>query len=118
MSRDNAVLIVRLQVKRRYIWVVVHVQAHEMFGDPQWTRWWLWAHSIRYTTRRSLAQSIARKMGRDIDYIEHGIIQFFSAAFLDDCLLKNGEIDFPKAVESPTTWDDRSDEDDWKIISS
>ena len=117
MSRDNTVLILGLRAKRRRIWVVVHVSAHEMFGDPLWTRWWLWAHPARYTTNRRLAQHIARKTAKGIDRLEHGITLFFSAAPLDDCILKGGEIDFPEPVERPARWREDCGEDDWEIIN-
>ena len=104
-------LILGLRVKRRRRWVVVHVSAHEMFGDPLWTRWWLYAHPVQYTTRRRTAQNIARKVASGIERLEHGIVQFFSAAPLDDCILKNGELEFPSPVECPTKWDGDCDED-------
>lgn len=116
MSRDNTVLILGLRVKTRRIWVVVHVQAHEMFGDPQWTRWWLYSHPVQYTMKRRLAENIAKKMASAIQHLEHGILRFYSAAPIDDCILKNGEVEFPSSVEYPEKWVNECDEDHWEII--
>lgn len=95
MTRDNCVLVLKLQVKGRRIWVVAHVQAHEMFDDPEWTRRWLYAHPSRYTTHKRLALHIARKMADGIQRLEHGVVQMYSAAPIDDCNLKDGELQFP-----------------------
>ena len=116
MSRDNTVLIVGLRVNRRRIWVVLHVQAHELFGDPQWTKWWLGTHPSQYTTRWRTAYRIAQQMAGGIDRLEHGVIRFFSAASMDDCVLRNGELEIVEPVEMPSRWEDTSDENDWKRI--
>ena len=91
-------------------------RAHEMFGDPKWTKWWLYTHPVKYTSKRNLADKIAQKMAGDIQYLEHGIIRFFSDACLDDCVLKGGELFFPKPVEYPTHRDEDCDEGYWEII--
>lgn len=119
MCRDNTVLIVRLEVRKRCVWVVIHVQAHEIFGDPHWTRWWLYSHpsQAKYTTKRPLAIRIARNMATGIQSLEHGIIMFFSKAQIDDCILKKGNMYFKgQSVEEPDKWYDESEEDDWKNI--
>ena len=117
MSRDNTILIIRLRVKKRRIWVVAHVQAHEMFGDPQWTRWWLWAHPVKYTKKWSKALLIAFTMAKYIQNLEHGIIKFNSKASIDDCILRHGEIEIPHKVAPPSQWFDNSIESDWKSIA-
>ena len=118
MSRDNAVLIMRIKCRSKLLWIVLHTQSHELFGDPQWTRWWLWAHPVHYTSRRSTAMRIARKLASEIQRLEHGVVEFLNRVLIDDAILFNGKIYFEPQQENvrPVNIDDMSNEQDWRKI--
>ena len=116
MSRDNTILIIRVKFVKRHLWIVLHIQAHELFGDPEFVKWRLWKESIyrlQYTSSRSTALRIAKKMKEHINYVEHGILEFHSKVTLTDCTLKKGCLVFNKPQPEPKINNDNSNEYDW-----
>lgn len=117
MSKNDTVLILRLSKDTKYIWIVVHVQAHECFGNDEWTRWWLFQHAPqRYTLRERKARVIASSMN---DYYrpEYGIILFHSDSNVEDFRLKCGKLIKPDIIISePPNNNDTSSPNKWITI--
>jgi hypothetical protein len=114
MTRDNAILLIRLRTLRRHVWIAIHVQDHEQFADPRWLERWLWWHPVRYTARRTTALRIARTMARRIERLEHGIIQLFSKAKV---FARRGEIMVISPISESFVWQNMTRNSDWKKIS-
>lgn len=120
MSADNTILILRLRYGKRFIWLVLNVQAHECFANAQWTKWWIYQNCPQqYTMNKKLASYIAEKMNEE-EKTEYGIIQFNSKANIDDFKLKNGKLyccDYEVAQPTSNIADLDTEESDWIIIN-
>ena len=117
MSKNDTVLIIRLLKDDKYIWIVLHVQAHECFGNDKWTRWWLFQHTPqRYTLRERKARLIASSMN---DYYrpEYGVVLFHSDYNIDDFCLKGGKLTKSDTIiEEPPNNYDTSSPNKWITI--
>tara|TARA_Y100000389_G_scaffold191790_1_gene218491 strand:- start:4242 stop:4634 length:393 start_codon:yes stop_codon:yes gene_type:complete len=93
MSVDDTVLIIRIRVNGILKWIVYHVKAAEMFGDPLYLHYWLgtFENGICYTTKKYKAIKIAKQMVREIQP-EYGIIKLVSNLKLDKCKCYDGKI--------------------------
>ena len=104
MSADSSILIVRLCLNGKYIWVVLHVQAVENFAANVWLEYYLTrTRQVQYTNRRNVAVHIARKMARERN-VEHGIVEIRSTlAFSGKAVSsEQGKLNFDYTV--PDDW--------------
>jgi len=117
MSKNDTVLILRLIKDKKYIWIVLHVQSHECFGNDKWTRWWLFKQkSLMYSLSESLARHIASKINKQ-NNTEYGVILFYSNSNIEDFQLKNGKLIAPEIdIIEPPNHPDTSSPDDWVVI--
>jgi len=96
MSADDSILLLRLALRGRYVWIVLHVQAIENFGSDAFVEWYL-AHeqTVRFTTRRSVAVCIARRKAAQ-NKVEHGLCEVQSSFRIpvDKCDIAKGVLTF------------------------
>jgi hypothetical protein len=96
MSADDAILMVRLDIGGKYVWVVLHVQAIENVLRPFWLEFYLTNQkTVKYTTQRSTAIRIARQRANRLK-VEHGLVEMDSTVQLseDRIQMNQGTIHF------------------------
>lgn len=76
MSRDNGILILKIKLNKKYVWIVIQAQCLENFEDQDWVKWYVTRYMKRccYTIRKNVAINLARKKARQSN-VEHGIFE-------------------------------------------